>query len=392
MPTIRSARNHGLDTLRALAIVLVFMNHYMLFVSGEPTFGFLGEIGWTGVDLFFALSGYLIGNQILSAIRAGQGDDGERFSLLRFYGRRLLRTLPNFYVVLALYAFWPYFRGSLKMPELWRFLTFTQNILLMPGTAFSHAWSLCVEEQFYMLLPALALLVAAFRLSRRAPLVLAWTLMAASLIAGMLIRSHLWTAYVGSAEDNGYHYYTLIYYSSLCRFDELVAGVALALLKNYHAGLWTRLTSRGNAMLAVGSALLALSWYLLLQDRYGYAMTVFGYPMLALSFSLLLLAALSPGALLHKARVPGAASIALWSYAIYLIHKQLCILLKVQLQPLGMESGSWPAVLILSAASVLAGWLLYLLVETPFMKLRDRYLPGNMAPRRERSAGAMGWN
>src|SRR6266571_1574921 len=107
----RSTRNHGLDTLRALAIVLVFMNHYMLFVSREPTFGFLGEIGWSGVDLFFALSGYLIGNQILSAIRAGQGDGAERFSLLRFYARRLLRTLPNFYVVLALYAFWPGFRG-----------------------------------------------------------------------------------------------------------------------------------------------------------------------------------------------------------------------------------------------------------------------------------------
>ena len=389
---IRSSRNHGLDTLRALAIVLVFMNHYMLFVSREPTFGFLGEIGWSGVDLFFALSGYLIGNQILSAIRAGQGDGAERFSLLRFYARRLLRTLPNFYVVLALYAFWPGFRGSSEMPELWKFLTFTQNIRLNPGTAFSHAWSLCVEEQFYMLLPALALLVAAFRVTRRAPLVLAWAAIIGSLAAGMLIRSHLWTEYVGPFHDNGYRYYTLIYYSSLCRFDELVAGVALALLKNYHAGLWTRLTSHGNAMLAAGAALLGLSWYLLLENHYSYAMTVFGYPMLALAYSMLLLAALSPGALLQKAKVPGAASIALWSYAIYLTHKQLCILLGAQLQPLGVAPGSWQAVMILSAVSLLAGWLLYLLVETPFMKLRDRYVPGNLAPRRASRAEAMGLN
>ena len=389
---IRSSRNHGLDTLRALAIVLVFMNHYMLFVSREPTFGFLGEIGWSGVDLFFALSGYLIGNQILSAIRAGQGDGAERFSLLRFYARRLLRTLPNFYVVLALYAFWPGFRGSSEMPELWKFLTFTQNIRLNPGTAFSHAWSLCVEEQFYMLLPALALLVAVFRVTRRAPLVLAWAAIIGSLAAGMLIRSHLWTEYVGPFHDNGYRYYTLIYYSSLCRFDELVAGVALALLKNYHAGLWTRLTSHGNAMLAAGAALLGLSWYLLLENHYSYAMTVFGYPMLALAYSMLLLAALSPGALLQKAKVPGAASIALWSYAIYLTHKQLCILLGAQLQPLGVAPGSWQAVMILSAVSLLAGWLLYLLVETPFMKLRDRYVPGNLAPRCASRAEAMGLN
>jgi peptidoglycan/LPS O-acetylase OafA/YrhL len=376
-PDLRSTRNHGLDTLRALAIVLVFMNHYMIFVSHAPTFGFLSEIGWAGVDLFFALSGYLIGNQILAAIRAGQGEGAARFSLARFYARRLLRTLPNFYVVLALYALWPYFRAGSEMPELWKFLTFTQNIHLNPGTAFSHAWSLCVEEQFYMLLPALALLIAALRVTRRAPLVLGWIAVAGSLAAGMLIRSHLWNG-IPEGEQGGYHYYTLIYYSSLCRFDELVAGVALALLKNYHAGLWTRLTSRGNAMLAAGAALLALSWYLLLDDHYGYAMTVFGYPLLALSYAMLLLAALSPGALLQKARVPGAASIALWSYAIYLTHKQLCILLNAELQPLGMGPGSWQAVAIMCAASVLAGWLLHLLVETPFMKLRDRYVPGNL--------------
>ena len=101
-----ATRNGGLDTLRALAIVLVFMNHYMLFVSQRATFGWLGEIGWAGMDLFFALSGYLIGNQILSALRRQQSGP-ERFSLWRFYARRFLRTLPNFYVVLALYACWP---------------------------------------------------------------------------------------------------------------------------------------------------------------------------------------------------------------------------------------------------------------------------------------------
>src|SRR5471032_564483 len=210
MTKIPSVRIYGLDTLRALAILLVFMNHYMLFVSGEPTFGFLGELGWTGVDLFFAL--------------------------------RLLRTVPNFYVVLALYALFPYVRGSMQLPPLWKFLTFTQNIHLMPGTAFSHAWSLCVEEQFYMLLPAIALLVAACRKS----LLWAWVAIVASLAAGMLTRSCLWSAHVDGAADSGYQYYSLIYYSSLCRYDELVAGVALALLKNFHPAVWTRITSRGN--------------------------------------------------------------------------------------------------------------------------------------------------
>lgn len=366
-------RNVGLDTLRALAIVLVFSNHYMIFVSNRPTFGWVSQIGWAGVDLFFALSGYLIGNQILSGIRKQQAGT-ERFSLARFYARRLLRTLPNFYVVLALYALWPATRGSSELPPLWKFLTFTQNIALTPGTAFSHAWSLCVEEQFYFLLPALALGIAMLRKS----LLWAWLAVAAALLAGMLVRSHLW---LGLSEDqlgNGV-YYTRIYYASWCRFDELVCGVALALLKNYHGGVWSRVTSWGNWTLAAGVGLTALSWHLLLQDHYGHAMTVYGYPLLGLSFCLLLLAALSPGSLLYRWRVPGAASVALWSYAIYLTHKQLCVLLRAPLQAHGWGPESWQALAVMSVASLLVGWLLYRLVETPFMRLRDRYVPSNYA-------------
>src|SRR6266705_1399997 len=128
-----SPRVYGLDTLRACAIGLVVLHHYVLFVSHADTFGWLGEIGWTGVDPFFALSGYLIGNQIFAAMRSGQ-----RFSLPHFYARRFLRTLPNYYVVLALYFLWPWFRNGAELPPLWRFLSFTQNINLNPGTAFSH--------------------------------------------------------------------------------------------------------------------------------------------------------------------------------------------------------------------------------------------------------------
>lgn len=373
----QTARIHGLDTLRALAIALVFMNHYVIFISDRQTFGDLGEIGWTGVDLFFGLSGYLIGNQILSAMRSER-----QFSLKNFYARRLLRTLPNYYAVLALYFLWPGFSAGKPLPSVWRFLSFTQNLLLTPGTAFSHAWSLCVEEQFYLLLPAVALLIAA----RRTSLAWAWIAVAASFAGGMLARASLWQEYVGNAHGDA-SYYKYIYYSSLCRFDELVAGVALALLKNHHGGLWRRLTAHGNWTLAAGLAGTAAMFSLFLDDHYGYRMTVFGYPALALGFALLILAALSPASILHRTRVPGAASVALWSYAIYLTHKQVCILLKPELQALEIGPQSAPAMLGMAAASVLAGWLLYRLVETPFMLLRARWVPGNyMRPPRPQAA------
>jgi peptidoglycan/LPS O-acetylase OafA/YrhL len=367
-----TTRIHGLDTLRALAVTLVVLHHYVLFVSGEATFGWVGQVGWVGVDLFFALSGYLIGNQILSALRSPGG-----LSLPRFYARRLLRTLPNFYAVLALYALWPDFRGAAPMLPLWTYLSFTQNIGLEPGTAFSHAWSLCIEEQFYMLLPAAVLLALA--LGRRGASVRwAWAAVGLTFVAGMAIRASLWLH--GQLDANWMHfYYQDIYYASWCRFDELLAGVAMALLKHGHGALWARLMERGRWLLAAGAMVCALALRWFLTDHYGMWTTVFGFPMLALGCSLLILAALAPGSPLHRIRVPCAASLALWSYAIYLVHKQVSVLAGEALGAAGYGPGHPLTIAAALTASVLAGWLLYRVVETPFMRLRERHVPGNDA-------------
>ena len=368
-----AARIHGLDTLRALAIVLVVLHHYVLFVSGDDTFGWVGAIGWVGVDLFFALSGYLVGNQVFAAMRSPQG-----LSLRFFYGRRLLRTLPNYYFVLALYFLSPAWRDNLQLPPLWKFLSFTQNLHLEPGTAFSHAWSLCIEEQFYLLLPACALAIAlcsSLLRSLRSALRLAWAAIAAIFVIGMLVRGVLWLELADGRVLAMNHYYKYIYYSTYCRFDELVAGVALALLKNHHAGLWRRLTAHGNLALGAGSAVTALAFALLLAHHYSFAMTVFGYPLLALGFALLILAALDNASLLGRVRIPGARQLALYSYALYLTHKQVCILASAPLAARGYGPESPLAIGVSLALSLLSGWLLYRLVETPFMALRQRYLP-----------------
>lgn len=356
--------------MRALAIMLVFANHYMSFVSHEATFGWFSWIGWAGVDLFFALSGYLIGNQIFAGLRNGR-EAG--FSLWRFYARRLLRTLPAFYFVLALYAFWPYWSGSLPHAPWWKYLTFTLNFDLKPGTLFSHAWSLCVEEQFYLLLPPVALAIGAIASKRRAlALALGWGALAAAVAAGMWLRADWWQPSMDVGGRGSQRYYTLIYYSTLARFDELLAGVALAMLRNFHPAWWRRLTTHGNAMLAAGAALTALAFWLLLEAHFSWSMSVFGYPLLGLAFAMLLLAALSEGSLLARTRIPGMGAIALWSYSIYLTHKQLCILLAEHFEP--DLPGS---IALMIAASIFAGWLLYVAVETPFMKLRERFVPSN---------------
>ncbi len=371
LPASGAPRLHGLDMLRAAAILLVFAYHYQVFVSGESTFGWLSRIGWTGVDLFFVLSGYLIANQLMGGFARG-----ERLSLPRFYGRRLLRTLPNFYVVLALYLLLPQLMGGREPPPLWRFLTFTQNIGLVPGTAFSHAWSLCIEEQFYLVLPAALVLGAALKSRRR---LLAWSLIGGLTLAAIAWRDHLWRRY--GTQDPALGYYPQLYYGSLARLDEFLPGVAIALLKHGHADRWATLMGRARMLLLIGGAaslaMLTLMLHFYYIDGYGYgrAMSSWGYSALAWSFGLLVLAALAPRGPMARVEVPGANALARWSYALYLTHKPIAYALVQPLAVIGLTRTSTGAALAIAAACLLGGWLLYRAVERPFLSWRDRWIP-----------------
>jgi peptidoglycan/LPS O-acetylase OafA/YrhL len=359
----------GLDTLRALAIAFVFAHHYQIFVSHEETFGWFGTVGWVGVDLFFVLSGYLIGHQLLAGVARGQ-----RISLRGFWARRWLRTLPAFWLVLAAYWLWPAELGGRTPPPLWRFLSFTQNVQLQPGTALSHAWSLCVEEQFYLVLPLLLLAGQHLGWGRRA----GWTLLALGVAVGVSARAWLWTRHgLESGDIAGYH--PAIYYASLCRFDELLPGVALAMLRNAYPVLWAALMARGRLLcwlgvLAVGGMLWAVKTHYYLEGvGYSFVMTALGYSAVALAFALLVLSALSPASPLHRWPVPGARSLALWSYAIYLSHKAVGHVLAAPLLPWG-EAFRLPVVLLVSVA---LGALIYHVVERPMMHWRDAHAPAN---------------
>ncbi len=366
------SRAPGLDTLRALAIVLVFCFHYRVFVSDTPDLGWFSNVGWTGVDLFFVLSGYLIGEQLMAGLARG-----ETLSLRSFYARRAARTWPLFWLVLAAFFLMPGMLGGREPPPLWRFLTFTQNIELMPGTAFSHAWSLCVEEQFYLLLPLALLAARALRLSRRQ----AWLGIAGLTLAAIAWRSHLWTLY-GRSDEQIVGYYQHIYYATLGRADEFLPGLAVALLQHGHPQAWARLMRHGRRLLALGLAAVGLVWtvavqtYRLPDGGWGFFMTGLGYSAMAWAYALLLVACLAPGHALSRRAWPGARSLALWSYAIYLTHKPLAHVMK----PLLQEAPAWAAFGLTALASVALGGVLYHALERPVMRWRQRRWPSQFRP------------
>ena len=372
-----STRLPGLDTLRALAITWVLLTHYSGFVSGQQTFGAVGRVGWAGVDLFFVLSGYLVGRQVVMPIARGHD-----WSAGDFLSRRLLRTLPNYLVVLLVYFMFPGppLEGSSTAP-LWRFLTFTQNFGLAYGATFTHSWSLCIEEQFYLALPLAALAWARWG---RSPLP-AWLALGAAVALGMAARGIAFTQHGHDAFD------AEVYYSTFCRFDELLPGVAIALVESFHPALSDTLRRHGHALLSGGILASVAVLYGIANELPGpFFATTFGYSLLAISFSLLTLAALSPGSLLHRVRIPGASSLALWSYAIYLAHKPLFMVIAPLLARWHADPATWPVIVAVMASAVGAGWILYRLVETPFMRMRSRWFPtqalAGVAPSRDASS------
>src|SRR5437588_7214803 len=98
-------RQPGLDLLRAFAIIVVVIYHAG--IMGFPLPGRVHRFGWIGVDLFFVLSGYLIGGQLLAPLARDQS-----IQLGRFFARRALRIMPAYFAVLAIYfllPWWPQF-------------------------------------------------------------------------------------------------------------------------------------------------------------------------------------------------------------------------------------------------------------------------------------------
>jgi peptidoglycan/LPS O-acetylase OafA/YrhL len=189
-----------------------------------------------------------------------------------------------------------------------------------------------------------------------------------------------------------------IYYSSFCRMDELLPGVALAMLKNFHGGLYQRLQAWGNHAAVAGLAVVALvlsAFYFLQNGDYvaahgfNFPLVALGYSSLALGFMLIVFSALSRGSLLNRTRLPGAAALALWSYAIYLAHKPLYYIAKMHLPELGLDPNSVPGITLILFAGVLGGYLLYRLVETPFMRLRERHF-SLVSPRGKSPEGEAG--
>ena len=379
-------RQHGLDLVRAAAIAWVMLYHANnLSLVPSPSHNLI-SFGWMGVDLFFVLSGYLIASQLLKSWAAGS-----RPNYARFFARRAFRTLPAFSFVLLLYFTLPHLRETPNIQPFWQFATFTENLQFDPSTpkAFDHFWSLCVEEQFYLLFP-FAVAIAAIRPSSRRTI----TILLATLLAGMAVRSFLWLAFVAKtpfdpgAQPDWHAYVSLIYYPTWSRLDGLLAGVALAVLKIFRPDAWKHLVARPDRLFALGLAGIALAIMLFGGELGSLLAVAIGFPLLSLSIALVVAAATTGRALIGKYRVPGGQALATGAYSLYLSHKIAYHATQAWIAPaLGMTG--YAELLLAIVVALLFGTLLYWAVERPFLKLRDRL--ESRDPNVERSGSLRSW-
>ncbi|WP_430392246.1 acyltransferase family protein [Dyella sp. 20L07] len=359
-------RLSGLDFLRSIAIVWVMLFHsYLVGGVGDSLAG-VETYGWMGVDLFFVLSGFLIGTQVMRPLAAGQPLD-----LYGFYRRRAFRILPAFFVVLALYALWPAWRETSGMQPLWQFPTFTFNVLFdrSENYAFSHVWSLCVEEHFYLIFPFAALLML------RKPSVTRFVVLCAVIVlGGMALRAWLWSHFYLPARvaDNGtwgLMFLRYIYYPTYARLDGLVAGVMLAACAVYRPTWMARLRRHGNLVLLLGLLLFAASIALFTQ-RFSFAATVVGYPLLSLAMMAVVAAASGGSSLLARAHIPGASWLAAISYSLYLSHKGVFHLVH-EAWGERLQSQGFALFGVYALATLAGGAVLHYVVERPCLRWRD---------------------
>lgn len=360
------AHNVWLDVCRSLAILLVLLSHGRYFLT--PVYADANVLrigGFLGVELFFVLSGFLIGGIVERHFR--QSSDGRGW-LSNFLCRRWLRTLPNYYLFLAINLL---LVASAVTPgrlaDLVPFAFFTQNLAWPGPPVFGEAWSLAVEEVFYLVFP-----LALYFLGKVEPdwrkVFLAVTLMLLFVpllarLAAVLLASPNWSEGIRKVV--------------VFRLDALMMGVLAGWLAHEYR-LLDRLNPRLMSLAATALLALAIALYFTLGKAIdqGIFFRVFLLPLVSLGFAMAILSGLKavcwPSALSRNASV-----LARLSYALYLAHMPVFHLIRNYFgdTPPGDMHGAitrWSAFML---GSILLAALVERHFERPILAWRDRAFP-----------------
>ena len=356
-----AARLRSLDLLRCVAVLLVIGFHWAGVADpagASPVLRVLRRYGWTGVDLFFVLSGFLVGGLVLR--------EYQRYGVFRagsFLIRRGLKIYPAFYVMLGVSLVGARLVGKpVNCGQALHEAFFLQNYL---PPLWPHTWSLAVEEHFYLLLSAAAYL---WLTRGRRALCLRHLLVAYGGVAAAALAFRV--AYVGVNWEAPYHY-------SHTRLDALLLGVVLTYLYHFHAeqtGEWLRRLRP--ALVPLGLVCLAPPF---VAEQGSWLLSTIGLSVLPLGFAIAMML------LVYSREVTGqplrwlcglCCRLGESSYSIYLWHIPLLYVLGRALGGPGLAgAGLGPWLWTYLVLTIGGGIVLARLIEWPVLRLRDRLFP-----------------
>lgn len=228
-------RSVGLDIVRSIAIVFVLLNHSIYILAPYiPEFIsiYFFNYGQYGVQLFFILSGFLIGRIFIKEVLLK--DSSIKPLIFQFWIRRWFRTVPNYYLFLLLYIivsrtnlinYLPFQTASnfdeISNFEFSKYLFFLQNFAQTCPGFFGQSWSLTVEEWFYLLLPIPFFLLTQFNFKKSASGI-------AGVILTITIALVLWKVICFYLLDTFYDEKMVIF-----NLEKIMFGVLLAAIHNY---------------------------------------------------------------------------------------------------------------------------------------------------------------
>ncbi len=363
-PSLHGGRIPELDGLRGLAILFVVVWHYVtcLIIPDPGTAGFYLmtplQLAWSGVDLFFVLSGFLIGGILLDARNSSS-------YFLTFYMRRFHRIFPLYYLWLAIfYVVLASGVDSLRAGlfnaalPLWSYPLYLQNTFMAARQHFGAGWlgvtwSLAVEEQFYLVLP---FVVKFFRIGTLTKFIIA------AILAAPLIRL--------TFHFNGNEYYGP-YVLLPSRADSLGCGVLLAILLRRQA-VWEWI-ERNRQYVYYALAGLSCGVAFLCFHSHGRIMNSIGYTWLALFYSSwLLLAIVRPDSIIRAIlNHPFLQQLGILAYGIYMFHQGVNALLHAEIfhaAPVIHDSSTLGVTVLAAVLTFLMAKLSWRYFEKPLVK------------------------
>jgi peptidoglycan/LPS O-acetylase OafA/YrhL len=367
-----------LDLLRGAAILLVLFAHAVHPRHAgilAPSLSYLRYLGPTGVDLFFVLSGFLVGGILFRELA-----ETARIDLTRFWIRRAFRIWPSYFVFVAFIGlsliFAKHYDAGRAFTAILPNLLHAQNYL---GSPASHTWSLAVEEHFYLVLPALLVLLGARRTTAAVPLARLPIAALGLLVVCLLLR---FEAYANPPSYKPH-------FATHLRVDALVFGVLLAYLHRFQPERLLFAARHPRIMLLFGLLLLLPFPALVSWDQRNMIVGSIGFTLVYLGYGSLLLgvmAASSAGGWLGRwSKGAGARAlgyIGFHSYPIYLFHLEATrpaarVIRSRYLGALPLELGWLAGFAIYVSVAVGAGVVFSKLLERPTLALRDRLFPAS---------------